>query len=574
MAWTFIRLDLADTAAPACPWLGLAAVALLAMVVWAIWLLFGRSRARRMAEDLRRSEERFRLVAEHAPGVVYLCRNDPRWTMLYLNEAIEPLTGHSRADFLADRIGYADVIHPDDRPRVYQEVQAAVALRQPFHIVYRVCQRGGQVRWVEERGSAICRPEGLVEMLAGHIVDVTDRRHAEEDRIELERSALHAQKLESLGVLAGGIAHDFNNLLMVMMGNVELALQDIPEQSPARQHLQRADQAARHATLLTRQMLAYAGKGKVAVRRVDLNALLDDMAHLLRTTIPKSIELAEQLHRPLPPIEADPAQLQQLVMNLLTNAAEAVGDKPGTVTVSTGLQECGVDYLAQSRVEPPPAPGSFVYLMVADTGCGMSSETQQRMFDPFFTTKFTGRGLGLASVMGVTRAHKGAIILHSEEGRGTTIKILFPVVNLASTAEPGVAQAEPEPVDHAPFSGTVLVADDEPTVRHTAKLMLERLGFTVLTAADGEEAVDLYRKRSHDIALVLLDLTMPRMDGPTAFAEIIRLRPDARILLTSGYAQQSVMGRFTGVAPAGFIGKPYQLKRLRQELRRVLGPSR
>ncbi len=543
------------------------------LIALAAWLLASRISARRMAESLRQSEERFRLLAGHAPGAIYLCRNDPPWSMVYVNEAINSFTGCSAEDFIAGRARYADLIHPEDHARVLQEIREAASLQQPFHLVYRIHDKDGRLRWVEERGATVASGSPKLEMLAGHIVDVTDRHIAEEDRRELERNALHAQKLESLGVLAGGLAHDFNNLLMIMMGNVDLVLQDMPESSPLRQHLLRAAQAARHATTLTRQMLAYAGKGNTAIRRVDINALLDDMAHLLRTTIPKTIEFAAQLHRPLPHIEVDPAQIQQLVINLLVNAAEAIGANSGTVTVSTGIQECSADYLAQSRAEQVPAPGSYVYLMVADTGCGISVESQQRMFDPFFTTKATGRGLGLAAVIGAVRTHKGAIILHTEVGRGTTMKILLPVLDLSSAEEQGAASAEAE-TDSSAFYGTVLVADDEPSVRHTAKLMLERLGFTVFTATDGMNAVEVFRAHSSKIALTLLDLTMPRMDGPAAFAEIIRISPDARVVLTSGYAQQNVMSRFTGAAPAGFIEKPYQFKRLRQELRRVLGPLR
>ncbi len=545
------------------------ALLLVMTAAWLVWALADRRRIRRTTEDLRRSENNFRLMADYAPGVVYLARNDPRWTMLYVNSAALLVTGYPTEDFLANKVSFADIIHPDDKARVYQEIQAAITLRQSFYLVYRITRRDKQVRWVEERGIAICCKDGLLDRLAGHIVDITQMRMAEEDRQGLERSALQAQKLESLGVLAGGIAHDFNNLLMVMMGNLEMALDDIPEGAESRRFLQRAEQAARHAALLTRQMLSYAGKNRVAFQRVDLNAIIEEMDHLLRSAIPKNVEISKELRRPLPMISADPAQLQQVVMNLMTNAAESIGDKPGAVRLSTGIQDCSCEYLAQSRLEPVPPPGAYVFFMLADTGCGMSKATQRRVFEPFFSTKFAGRGLGMASLMGVVKAHGGAIIMHSDEGQGATFKILFPATESKTADEAQMDQGDKGALSFN-FSGAVLVADDEPSVRNTLKLMLERLGFMVLTASDGKEAVEIFRKRSNEITLTLLDLTMPRMDGAAAFAEIMAIKPDAIVLLSSGYAQQSVMERFTGAAPAGFIEKPYQLKRLCKELRRAL----
>ena len=304
-------------------------------------------------------------------------------------------------------------------------------------------------------------------------------------------SSFTAQKLESLGVLAGGIAHDFNNILMAIIGNADLALMRINKESPAVENLHRIEQAAARAADLAKQMLAYSGKGKFVVENVDLNTLLEEMLHMLEVSISKKAVLRLNLHQPLPPVEADATQMRQIVMNLVINASEAIGDKSGVIAITTGCMDCDRNYLKDVWLDENLADGLYVYLEIADTGCGMDKETLAKLFDPFFTTKFTGRGLGMAAVLGIVRGHKGAIKVYSEPGRGTTFKILLP-----ASGRPAELFNGDSHTDDWQGSGTVLLVDDEETVRGIGAEMLKELGFTAITAGDGREAVEIFKSSS------------------------------------------------------------------------------
>jgi nitrogen-specific signal transduction histidine kinase len=400
------------------------------------------------------------------------------------------------------------------------------------------------------------------------IKDITERKLLEQQRLELERRLLFAQKLESLGVLAGGIAHDFNNLLMVVLGNLEMSLMELSPEASSRTGIEKAIQAAHKAADLTRQMLAYSGKGHFKVEDLNLGELLEENAGMIQAVLSKGVELEVRVNQVLSFIRADAGQIQQVVMSLITNAAEAIGEGTGVVTLSTGVEDFDGSYLKRSLIEEKPLPGRFVYLEVSDTGCGMDDTTLKRLFDPFFTTKFTGRGLGMAAVHGIVRGHKGAIIVGSEAGRGTTVRVLFPAANAvevvaapeAETAARGCAAEAP------PLPKTVLVVDDEESVRNVCKAMVEHFDFRVFTAADGEDALRVFRERAGDIDCVILDLTMPHMDGLTAFRELRRIRPDVRVILSSGYDEQEATRHFTGQGLAGFIQKPYRIHDLQKAL--------
>ena len=404
--------------------------------------------------------------------------------------------------------------------------------------------------------------------------DITERKRTAEDKLQMQRRLLHAQKLESLGVLAGGIAHDFNNLLMVIMGNLEMAQEALPpEATNARLAIEQAEQGARRASDITRQMLAYSGKGQFVIKNLNLSLLVEENARMLRAAISKTITLSLQLDPKLPLIRADEGQIQQVIMNLMTNAAESIEEGPGQVFLMTGVQECDEEYLRQSRLEKPPAAGKYVFLEVSDNGCGMDENTRQRLFEPFFTTKFAGRGLGMSAVLGIVQGHQGAILVNSEVGKGTSIRVLFPIP--AIDPEAPVEPEKPEEVqfrkwDTATQTGTVLVVDDEELILKVSKAMLEELGFRVRTASDGEEAVQLFTREKDQIDCVILDLTMPRMDGIATLKELRRVQPDVKIILSSGYNEQDVSGRMEDKIYAGFIQKPYKLQGLQNELERVL----
>ncbi|MBT0663613.1 response regulator [Geobacter pelophilus] len=391
--------------------------------------------------------------------------------------------------------------------------------------------------------------------------EITTRKQAEHERNKLENKMQQTQKLESLGVLAGGIAHDFNNILTSIVGNTDLAMAHLSPESPVREKLVSIEKAATRAADLAQQMLAYSGKGKFVVESIDLNRLVEEMGHMLEVSISKKAVLRYNLARSLPAVKADATQVRQIVMNLVINASEAIGDRSGVIAISTGSLECTESYLKDVWLADPLPEGQYVFIEVADTGCGMDKETLARIFDPFFTTKFTGRGLGMAAVLGIIRGHHGAIKVYSEPGKGSNFKILLQ----ASEQPAELCGQDPAINDTWKGSGTVLLVDDEETVRDIGSEMLQELGFKVVTATDGQEALDIYASRP-DIVLVLLDLTMPHMDGEQCFRELRLLNPNVRVVISSGYSELEVTQKFAGKGLAGFVQKPYRLAALREKL--------
>jgi PAS domain S-box-containing protein len=407
-------------------------------------------------------------------------------------------------------------------------------------------------------------PVNDVPLLLLAVNDITERKEAEEKRLQMERQMQQTQKLESLGVLAGGIAHDFNNLLTVILGNASLALDELPPTSPARDNLEAIEQTSLRAAELCRQMLAYSGKGQFVVETIQLGELIEDMLSLLKASISKKAILNLHLKESLPALRGDPSQIRQIVMNLVINASEALGDHAGAITLSTGLMECPRGYLSEIYLGESLAEGVYVWLEVSDTGCGIDPETQRRIFEPFFTTKFTGRGLGLSAVLGIVRGHQGALKLYSEPGRGSTFKVLFPAIRQEQPG--GVQSGEMKPAEWQ-GTGTILLVDDEESVLAVGSRMLERIGFRVLAATNGREALEIYRSRRDEIALVLLDLTMPEMDGEETFRELRRMDPGIRVVMTSGYTATEITPRFAGKRLTGFLQKPYTLAALMDCLR-------
>ncbi|NCC51535.1 MAG: PAS domain S-box protein, partial [Spartobacteria bacterium] len=387
-------------------------------------------------------------------------------------------------------------------------------------------------------------------------MDITDRKQAEEARVSLERQVQHMQKLESLGVLAGGIAHDFNNLLTAILGHTDLALDSLSPTAPGRENLQEIAQVTRRAADLAKQMLAYSGKGQFVIKPIDIGNLIREMGHLLEVAISKRVVIRYNLEEDLPAFEGDVTQIRQVVMNLITNASESIGDNDGMVALSTGSVYCdrsfldGAAHLTRTVADGVLPEGMYVYFEVSDTGCGMDAATIAKIFDPFFTTKFTGRGLGMSAVLGIIRGHKGLIRIYSEPGKGTTFKVFFPVG--VADEVPGVEM--PADTD-SEWRGTggVLLVDDDDWVRDAGRQMLERLGFEVLVATDGLEAVALYREHVDQIICVVLDLTMPHLSGYETFCELRKIKPSVNVILASGYNEQSALEDFEGVELAGFL---------------------
>lgn len=396
--------------------------------------------------------------------------------------------------------------------------------------------------------------------------EIAERQKAEEERRQLEAKVQQAQKLESLGVMAGGIAHDFNNLLVGILSSAGVALMKLPEDAPARRSIERIEKAALRAADLTHQMLAYSGKGKFDVQAIDLSALVEEMIHLLETAISKKAVVQYDFADELPLIEADPTQIRQVIMNLITNASEALGVSHGAILISTSVVHAAPEYLAEAYYADDLPEGQYVCLEVTDTGCGMDAGTLEKIFDPFFTTKFTGRGLGLAVVLGIVRGHRGAVIIDSHPGHGTTFSVLFP----AAGKREHIPAPRPEQSTKWRGSGTILVVDDERDVRETTREILEESGFSVITAAEGHEGVAAFRKHGQQIVAVLLDVTMPHMDGEGALEEIHRIRADVPVILFSGYAEEEITLKFQGRQVAGFIHKPFLPSTLIEKIRQAL----
>lgn len=405
--------------------------------------------------------------------------------------------------------------------------------------------------------------DNLLKQSSQLLEEISNRKQVEDERNKMENKMQQTQKLESLGVLAGGIAHDFNNILTAIIGNAELALLRINKESPGVDNLHKIEEAAARAADLAKQMLAYSGKGKFVIENINLNLLLTDMLHMLEISISKKAELRLNLIPDLPSVEADATQIRQIIMNLVINASEAIGENSGVISVTTGCMDCSMDHLKDVWLDENLTQGLYVCLEIADTGCGMDTGTLEKLFDPFFTTKFTGRGLGMAAVLGIVRGHKGAIKVQSEPGKGTSFKILLP------------ASGKPAQIfNHDGFennwkgSGTVLLVDDEETVRDIGKDMLQEFGFTAITANDGREAVEIF-KTTPDISFVILDLTMPHMDGEQCFRELRQLNPDVKVIMSSGFNEHEVTQKFMGKGLAGFIQKPYKLTALKEAIQKM-----
>jgi len=394
--------------------------------------------------------------------------------------------------------------------------------------------------------------------------DITARKEMEQERLRMERKLMQSQRLESLGLLAGGVAHDFNNLLMAILGNAELAEHHLTQPSVVTQHLTEIATASRRAADLCRQMLAYAGKGRIAVGPVDVNALTEELVHLLRTTISRRALLNLRLESGLPSVLADASQVRQVIMNLVINASEALEEKSGTISITTGMMHCDRSFLDGALFAADAAIGLYVWIEVADTGCGMDAATVNRIFDPFFTTKFAGRGLGLSTVMGIVRGHRGALKVYSEPGRGTVFKVFLPAVSTVSSASPAAA------TETVPWrgTGTVLLADDEPSVRAIGAALLENLGFQCVAVADGVEATETLRQNPGAFTSAIVDLTMPRVGGELTRRRLHEIRPDLPVYLASGYSAEELEARLSVKGFAGFIQKPYSLKDLRELLSR------
>lgn len=520
---------------------------------------------RKMAETrLAKSEAVFSKLVQNSSDIFVIIR--PDGVMRYISHALEKITGY-RPDEL--KKSFYSVVHPDDVPRLEKAwAECTSNPEKTFKIEYRQCHKDSGFVHLEAIAQSFIDDPDINGVIAT-VRSVEERKMAEEKRIDMERQLLHTQKLESLGVLAGGIAHDFNNLLMAVMGYAELCNYDIPKGTVTSSHMNEIIKASQRAAELCQQLLAYTGKGRFLIERIRIDETIKDMIPLLETCISKKANIALNLEGELPLVEADSSQIRQIIMNLIINASEAIGDRNGLVTISV-TKVLGGEIPSESFFFSDIFPEDlYVNLEISDNGCGMSQETLSKIFDPFFTTKFTGRGLGMAAVQGIVKGHGGAILIQSEPGVGTVFNIYLPACSSAP--------AEVLPVDcntgkdHACIqTGSILLVDDEDIVRNVGKKMLEKLGYSTLVARDGQEAILVYSEHMDEIACVILDLTMPVMDGEEAYMELIRLNPEVKIIISSGYSDAEISSKFTEKNNVCFIQKPFRTDTLKKTIDQIL----
>ena len=503
--------------------------------------------------QMRHQRELFELASR--AGHVGIWDMDLEANCLSLDENAMEIAGLSKADDALDE--WLEVIHPADRDPIRDTILAHInGETEGFLSEHRVLRGDGTVRWVLVQGRASRDSTGRATRLISVGLDITQQKQLEAERQRLETKVQEAQRLESLGVLAGGLAHDFNNLLMGVLGNAGIARRTVQAGSLVDEKLSEIETAAQRAAELTNQMLAYSGRARFTSDSFDLNTVVEEMARLLRTVVSKKAALSLHLGNDALPIEADAAQVRQVVMNLITNASDALADQPGAVTIATGMRHFDRHFLSEVVPDEDLTEGNYAFLEVADTGVGMDEETRARIFDPFFTTKFTGRGLGLAAVLGIMRSHGGGIRVQSSPGEGTRAIALFP------PAEADDAMLE-DGIDDDSWEGqgAVLVVDDEEIVRNLMATVLEDAGFEVLTATDGVEALEIFEANSDRIRLILLDMMMPRMNGEEVYTEIRAKRPDTSIILMSGFSEEQVTSKISGDT-ARFLKKPFQIAAL------------
>ena len=499
----------------------------------------------RAEKALRTSEEQLRKIFDGMVDAVFVHDFDGK--IIEANDAASTRMGYTREEFMRMRTmdldapefaaGFADRLrHQMDNKRHRCEGIHLTKDRRAIPVDI-------QTTLIEFRGA----PAVLAV-----IRDISDQRRVEQERTALQSRVAQAEKLESLGVMAGGIAHDFNSLLMGVLGNASLALLDLPQGAPVRRNLEQIEASAQRAAHLSHQMLAYSGRATFSFNRFHLGPLVREAESAIVQSIAANVRVEYACDDTLPRIEGDRTQLMQVVLSLVTNAAESYGDHGGVVTVKTSFQQVTPETPRPPRLTDSLHDGKYVLLEVFDQGVGMDDQTMDRIFDPFFTTKFTGRGLGLAAVMGIVRGHRGLVSVRSALHRGSTFTVYFPVETTPAPVEPVVS-----PVDGPSCGHGILVVDDEETVLSVASRTLARSGYSVHIAHDGFEAIDILRARGYDIAVVLLDMTMPRMSGEDACRALRELRDDVRIIISSGYSEEDTIKRVNGVAIDGFLQKPY-----------------
>jgi PAS domain S-box-containing protein len=502
---------------------------------------------KRAEEELRQSEDRFRHLAENARDMVYRF-SIPDESFEYISPASTEILGYSPQEIIDSPLILKEAFTPEYK-EYFQEhwdllLKGQILPTYEYQIVHG---KTGQIKWINQRNTLTLNDKGQPVFFEAIVTDITDSKLR--DKI-LERE----QRIESLGVLSGGIAHSFNNILMGILGYAEVSKMELSEESQIRKYLDNIISSSMKARDLVTQLSTFSGGNHNHYENINVNSLIEEMTFLIKTHINGKGVVNFNLARNIPEIKADITQVRQILINLIINASEALEDNHGLITISTGVMEVHNEYLQSVFINKDVAMGYYTFIEISDTGCGMNQETQARMFDPFFSTKFPGRGLGLAATLGMIRENRGAIKVYSESGKGTTMKVLFPCIDYFSDKQREKEKKEPL------FQGngrSVLVVDDEETIRHLIRKTLEREGFRVLTAEDGRRGMEIFKENMNDIFLVILDKNIPYLSGEEVFRDIRIIKPNTKVLLSSGYNEEEATKNFTGKGLAGFIQKPY-----------------
>ncbi len=515
-------------------------------------------------EALKESRRRLSTLLSNLPGMAYRCGNDPDWTMEFVSEGSFDLTGLTPRELTGTQgTMYNHLIVPDDRPHVWDQIQNAIARCSPFELTYRIRTTTDQEKWVWEQGRAIFDNSGDVVALEGFITDITDKKHAEQERERLQLQIRQAQKMEAIGQLTGGVAHDFNNLLQAILGYTELAQDSLAPDSRAAESLAQVSHASERAAELVSQLLMFSRQQAMHPENIDLNEAISGTLKMLRRVIGEDIQLRWHPFAGLTHIRADKGMVDQVLMNLCVNARDAMPDG-GALTIKTEYCFIGDDYLLTHAWA---TPGSYVLMTVSDTGEGMNRETQDHIFEPFFTTKKLGKGtgLGLATVYGIVKQHGGMINVYSEPGTGTVFRTYWPVSE--TTPEPSF---ESDVLSDTRGNETILIAEDDDNVRDLSQTILEQAGYKVIVARDGEEAVELFKRNAPEVDLVMLDLIMPRKGGREACEAMRSEQPNLNVVFASGYSDDEIRSRFITDQGYKLVQKPYTRRELLKAVRNTL----
>ncbi|MGA1790272.1 MAG: PAS domain S-box protein [bacterium] len=517
---------------------------------------------RKIAEEaLRESEERFRSFANNFKGILF--QADLNFKPIFINGAVEAITGYKEADLIAEKPRLDQIIHKDDLPKIYETSRKLRTVpNYSAERVYRVLCHDGRIRWVEEIIQNICDESEKPILIQGVIYDITERKETEKALIKSEERFLQAQKMEAIGRLAGGVAHDFNNLLTIITGNSDLLLDELDKDDPKRNDIEEIYKAGERATGLTRQLLAFSRRQMLQPKVLDIDAVVGETEKMLRRLIGEDIELVTILGPALGRVKADPGQVVQIIINLAVNARDAM-PKGGRLTIKTENVILDED---MCKVIPESRPGGFICLAFEDTGVGMDKATLNQIFEPFFSTKGPGEGtgLGLSTVYGIVKQHDGFINVYSEPGQGSTFKVYLPILSIKQErTSKGISALER-------FQGhgeRILLVEDEEGVRKFAKKALSKNGYEVLEATNAQEALNLFEKEKGAFHLVLSDVVLPDQNGIQLIDQLLSRNQELTVLLSSGYSDQKSQWPVIYERNFQFLKKPYNTLTLLQAVK-------